>query len=210
MKKRVLTSFVAIGQGRPGAGKDKALLAVDSELQLAHKLVPATANRTTISGDKVTRAGALEALQQNTWVHLACHGKQDPAQPYNLHSPRHFAFSDTFVAIQSFEPTLPQAEFAFLSACHTVVGDEKMPDEVIYLAAGIQFSRLKNVVGTLWEVDDAVAKDVEAFYKYMFGDLKKGCDMDCTRAAWALKCATHAVKTKVSLEQRMVFVHIGV
>ncbi|KAG2045990.1 hypothetical protein BDR06DRAFT_1015116 [Suillus hirtellus] len=52
-------------------------------VNLAHKLVPATANRTTISGDKATRVGALEALQQNTWVHLACHGKQDPAQPYN-------------------------------------------------------------------------------------------------------------------------------
>ncbi|KAG1897874.1 uncharacterized protein F5891DRAFT_982335 [Suillus fuscotomentosus] len=132
MKKRVLPSFVAIGQGRPGAGKGKALLAVDSELELAHKLVPATANRTTISGDKV--------------------------------------------------------EFAFLSACHTAVGDEEISDEVIPLAAGIQFSGFKNVVGMLWEVDDAVAKDVvEAFYEYMFGDLKKGCDMDCTRAAWALK-----------------------
>ncbi|KAG1791886.1 uncharacterized protein HD556DRAFT_1214568, partial [Suillus plorans] len=67
----------------------------------------------------------------------------------------------------------PQAEFAFLSACHTAVGDEEMPDEVIHLATGIQFSGFKNVVGTLWEVDDAVAKHVvEVFYEYMFGDLK--------------------------------------
>ncbi|KAG1869318.1 hypothetical protein C8R48DRAFT_792022 [Suillus tomentosus] len=89
-----------------------------------------------------------------------------------------------------------------------------MPDEVIHLAGGIQSSGFKNVVGTLWEADDAVAKDiVEVFYEYMFGDLKKGCDMDCTRAAWALKCATHAVKTKVPLEQEMielvVLVHRG-
>ncbi|KAG2339504.1 TPR-like protein [Suillus weaverae] len=85
MKKRVAPSFVTIGQGKPGAGKGKALLAVDSELELVQKLVPATANRNTISGDAATRAGALEALQQNTWVHLACHGKQDPKQPYNSH-----------------------------------------------------------------------------------------------------------------------------
>ncbi|KAG1790638.1 uncharacterized protein HD556DRAFT_1389628, partial [Suillus plorans] len=65
IKKRVPPSFVAIGQGQPSAGKDKAFLAVDSELELAHKLVPATANRTTISGDKATQACALEALQQN-------------------------------------------------------------------------------------------------------------------------------------------------
>jgi CHAT domain-containing protein len=85
MKKRVTPSFVAIGQGQPGAGKGKALLAVDSELDLVHELVPATANRSTISGDAATRAGALEALEANTWVHLACHGKQDPAQPYHSH-----------------------------------------------------------------------------------------------------------------------------
>ncbi|KAG1905103.1 uncharacterized protein F5891DRAFT_1183815 [Suillus fuscotomentosus] len=46
---------------------------------LKQMLVLSAANRTTISG---TRAGALEALQQNTWV-----------------------------------------EFAFLTACHTAVGD---------------------------------------------------------------------------------------
>ncbi|KAG1793550.1 CHAT domain-containing protein [Suillus plorans] len=208
MKKRVPPSFVAIGQGQPGAGKGKALLAVDSELELVHKLVPATANRTTISGDEATRAGALSALQQNTWVHLACHGKQDPTQPYDSH----FVMRDEHLTLLDImERHIPQAEFAFLSACHTAVGDEEMPDEVIHLAAGIQFSGFKSVVGTLWEVDDAVAKHVvEAFYGYMFGDLKNGGVMDCTRAAWALNCATHVVKTKVPLEQRMVFVHIGV
>ncbi|KAG1906836.1 uncharacterized protein F5891DRAFT_1273772 [Suillus fuscotomentosus] len=65
MKKRMPPSFVAIGQGQTGhgAGKGKALLAVDSELELVHKLVPATANRTTISGGAATQAGALSVLQ---------------------------------------------------------------------------------------------------------------------------------------------------
>ncbi|KAG2079547.1 CHAT domain-containing protein [Suillus discolor] len=207
-KRSVPPSFVAIRQGQPGAGKGKALLAVDNELELVHKLVPAMANRTTISGDAATRAGALEALQQNTWVHLACHGKQDPTQPYDSH----FVMKDEhLMLLDIMENHIPQAEFVFLSACHTAVGDEETPDEVIHLAAGLQFSGFKSVVGTLWEVDDAVAKHVvKAFYGYMIGDLKKGGVMDCTRAAWALNCATHAVKTKVPLEQRMVFVHIGV
>ncbi|KAG2361597.1 CHAT domain-containing protein [Suillus spraguei] len=208
MKKRVPPFFVAIGQGQPGAGKGKALLAVDSELELVHDLVPATASRTIISGDAATRAGALEALQQNTWVHLACHGKQDPVQPYHSH----FVMRDEHLTLLDImEIDIPLAEFAFLSACHTAVGDEKTPDEVIHLAAGLQFSGFKSVVGTLWEVDDSVAKHVvEAFYQYMFKPSKEGVVMNCTRAAWALNCATHAVKTKVPLEQRMVFVHIGV
>jgi CHAT domain-containing protein len=207
MKKRVPPSFVAIGQGQPGEGKGKALLAVDSELELVHKLVPATANRTTISGDAATRAGALEALQQNTWVHLACHGKQDRTQPYDSH----FVMRDTHLTLLDImDKDIPHAEFAFLSACHTAVGDEETPDEVIHLAAGLQFSGFKSVIGTLWEVDDSVAKHVvEAFYKYMF-NMKQDGVMDCTKAAWALNCATHTVKTKVPLEQRMVFIHIGV
>jgi CHAT domain-containing protein len=209
LKKRDTPSFVVIGQGQPGAGKGKALLAVDSELELVHKLVPATANRTTISGDAATRAGALEALEANTWVHLACHGKQDSEQPYHSH----FVMRDEHLTLLDImERDIPHAEFAFLSACHTAAGDKETPDEVIHLAAGLQFSGFKSVIGTLWEVDDAVAKHVvEAFYKYMFHpNLKEEGVMDCTKAAWALNCATHAVKTKVPLEQRMVFVHIGV
>ncbi|KIK35922.1 hypothetical protein CY34DRAFT_811769 [Suillus luteus UH-Slu-Lm8-n1] len=207
MKKRVTPSFVAIGQGQPGAGEGKALLAVDSELELVHKFVPATANRTTVSGDAATRAGALQALEENTWVHLACHGKQDPTQPYNSH----FVMRDEHLTLLDImDKDIPHAEFAFLSACHTAVGDKETPDEVIHLAAGLQFSGFKSVIGTLWEVDDAVAKHVvEAFYKYMFHPKEDGV-MDCTKAAWALNCATHAVKTKVPLEQRMVFIHVGV
>ncbi|KAG1732991.1 CHAT domain-containing protein [Suillus occidentalis] len=207
MKKRVTPSFVTIGQGQPGAGKGKALLAVDSELELVHKLVPAAASHNTTSGDAATRAGALKALEENTWVHLACHGKQDPEQPYHSH----FVMRDEHVTLLDImDRDIPHAEFAFLSACHTAVGDKETPDEVIHLAAGLQFSGFKSVVGTLWEVDDSVAKHVvEAFYRYMFHPKEAGV-MDCTKAAWALNCATHSVKTKVPLEQRMVFVHIGV
>ncbi|KAG2139385.1 CHAT domain-containing protein [Suillus cothurnatus] len=208
MKKRATPSFVAIGQSSPGAGQGEALLTVDSELELVRKLVPATANPTTLSGDDATRAGALDALQHNTWVHLACHGKQDQEQPYYSR----FAMKDKpLTLLDIMEQDIPQAEFAFLSACHTAVGDEETPDEVIHLAAGLQFSGFKSVIGTLWVVNDAVAKHVvEAFYKNMVKGLKDGDMMDCTKAAWALNRATNAVKTKVPLEQRMVFIHIGV
>ncbi|KAG2147002.1 CHAT domain-containing protein [Suillus cothurnatus] len=208
MKKRVRPSFVAIGQGQPRAGKSKELLAVDSEIELVRKLVPETINRTIISGDAATRAGALQGLEENTWVHLACHGKQDREQPYNSH----FVMKDEPITLLDImEKDIPRAEFAFLSACHTAVGDEDTPDEVIHLAAGLQFSGFKSVIGTLWEVDDAVAKHVvKAFYENLLKDLEDGDEMDCTKAAWALNRATHSVKTKVPLEQRMVFIHVGV
>ncbi|KAG1844816.1 CHAT domain-containing protein [Suillus subalutaceus] len=208
MKTRVTPSFVTVGQSSPGAGQGEALLTIDSELELVRELVPATANPITLSGDDATRAGALDALQRNTWVHLACHGKQDREQPYNSR----FAMRDEpLTLLDIMENDTPHAEFAFLSACHTAVGDEETPDEVIHLAAGLQFSGFKSVIGTLWVVDDAVVKHVvKAFYENMFSDSKDGGVMDYTKAAWALNRATNAVKTKVPLEQRMVFIHIGV
>ncbi|KAG2142998.1 CHAT domain-containing protein [Suillus clintonianus] len=136
------------------------------------KLVSSTANPISLSGDDATRAGALEALRHNIWMHLACHGKQDRELPYNSC----FAVRDQPLALlDSMENDTPHAESAFLSACHTAVGDEKTPNEAIHLAAGLQFSGFKNVIGMLWVADDAVAKHiVEAFYENMFENLEDG------------------------------------
>ncbi|KAG0692578.1 CHAT domain-containing protein [Suillus ampliporus] len=209
MKMRATPSFVAIGQSQPGAGQGTVLATVDSELELVHTLVPPNTKFTSLSGEEATQAGALEALRCNTWVHLACHGKQDPEQPYNSR----FAMRDKpLTLLDIMQNDAPQAEFAFLSACHTAVGDEETPDEVIHLAAGLQFSGFKSVIGTLWVVDDDVAKHVvEAFYTRLFKGLEEeGGMMDCTKAASALNHATYTVKNKVPLEQRIVFIHIGV
>ncbi|KAG1846750.1 CHAT domain-containing protein [Suillus subluteus] len=208
MKTRITPSFAVIGQSQPGAGQGAVLPAVDSELELVHKLIPSGVKFTNISGDKATQAlGALDALQQNTWVHLACHENQDHEQPYNSR----FAMRDKpLTLLDIMEKSSLQAEFAFLSACHTAVGDEKTPDEAIHLVAGLQFSGFKSVIGTLWGVNDAHAKFVvEAFYKKMFEDLEDGGAMDCTKASWALNNVADVVKTKVPLEQRIVFIHIG-
>ncbi|KAG1747306.1 hypothetical protein EDB19DRAFT_1826071 [Suillus lakei] len=83
MKTCVTPSFAVIGQSQPGAGQGAVLPAVDSELELVRELVPSNVKFTNLSGDGATQAGALNALQQNSWVHLACHGKQDHEQPYN-------------------------------------------------------------------------------------------------------------------------------
>ncbi|KAG2347159.1 hypothetical protein BDR05DRAFT_905863 [Suillus weaverae] len=208
MKTHVTPSFAGIGQGQPGAGQGTVLAAVDSELELVCKLVPPQVKFTHLSGEEATQAGALDALRRNTWVHLACHGKQDRVQPYYSH----FAMKDKpLMLLDIMENDAPQAEFAFLSACHTAVGDEETPEEAIHLAAGLQFSGFKSVIGTLWAVDDATAKHVvKAFYEEIFKGAEEGNLPDCTKAASALNHATHSVKSKVPLEQRIVLVHIGV
>ncbi|KAG2119195.1 CHAT domain-containing protein [Suillus clintonianus] len=208
METCVTQTFAAIGQGEPGAGQGSVLPAVNSELKLVQKLIPPNVKFTKLSKGEATQAGALNILRHNTWVHLACHGTQDLEQPYNSR----FAMRDKpLTLLDIIENNSPQAEFAFLSACHTAVGDEETPDEAIHLAAGLQFSGFKSVVGTLWGVNDALAKHVvKNFYENMFEGLEDEGVMDCTKAAWALNRATHDVMTKVPLEQRTVFIHIGV
>ncbi|KAG1753593.1 CHAT domain-containing protein [Suillus paluster] len=191
-------------------GKGRRLPLLTIELAFVHKFLPPNIKFTRLSGDKATQAGALEALRCNSWVHLACHGKQDHEQPYSSR----FAMRDKPLALLAItENNAPHAEFAFLSACHTAVGDdEKTTNGVIHPAAGLQFSGFKSVVGTLWAVDDAVAKHVvEAFYENVFKDLKdpEGV-LDCTKAALALNHATYAMKNNAPLEQMLAFIHIGV
>jgi CHAT domain-containing protein len=62
--------------------------------------------------------------------------------------------------LDTVEKDVLHVEFAFLFACRTAVGDKETPDEVVHLAAGLQFSVFKSDIGTLWEVDDSVVKHV--------------------------------------------------
>ncbi|KAG1873526.1 hypothetical protein DFJ58DRAFT_910338 [Suillus subalutaceus] len=81
--------------------------------------------------------------------------------------------------------------------------------ELVHKLVPSNFSGFKSVIGTLWAVNDALAKYVvEAFYERMSGDLEDGGVMDCTKAAWALNNAAASVEKKVPLEQRIVFIHI--
>jgi CHAT domain-containing protein len=103
---------------------------------------------------------------------------------------------------------LSRHEFAFLSACETAVGDFETPDEMIHLAAALQFSGVKSVIGTFWSVEDAtVRRIVEAFYKDFCGDGK----MNSKRAARALHRAVRSLGNdkEIALDQRIVFMHIG-
>ncbi|KAF8121640.1 CHAT domain-containing protein [Boletus edulis] len=101
------------------------------------------------------------------------------------------------------EPENPQ--FAYLSACHTTVGDEESPDEVIHLASAMQFAGFRSVIGTMWAVDDAATdKITSTFYKHMVNE--PGC-LDYTRAAFALHKTMRSVN--VPLDQRILYIHLG-
>ncbi|KAG2746789.1 hypothetical protein P692DRAFT_201773836 [Suillus brevipes Sb2] len=200
-------SFAAIGQDHP-PGASFTLDCVEPELELVRSLLPLlpTVSFTKITSVDATRSRALRALQDNTWLHFSCHGTQNYEDPFNSA----FLMRDQPLSLLDITQTdLSRHEFAFLSACDTAAGDPSTPDEVIHLAAGLQFAGVKSVVGTLWKVTDAtVQRLVEEFYKNFCKDGK----MNSKRAARALHQAVQSLASDkdMPLEQRILFVHIGI
>ncbi|KAG2747171.1 hypothetical protein P692DRAFT_201606729 [Suillus brevipes Sb2] len=202
--------FAAIGQNCPaGHSSESTLEFVEPELELVRRLLPSppAVSFTKITSVDATKSRALCAMQDNTWLHFACHGTQNYRDPFNSA----FLMRDQPLSLLDItQMDLSRHEFAFLSACETAVGDFATPDEVIHLAAGLQFAGVKSVVGTLWKVNDStVQRLVKAFYKNLCGDGK----MISRRAAQALHQAVLSLardkEMPMPLDQRIVFMHIG-
>jgi CHAT domain-containing protein len=51
---------------------------------------------------------------------------------------------------QIMQQSTPNALLAFLCACQTAMGDEKIPDEAIHLGATMLFAGFRGVVATMW------------------------------------------------------------
>ncbi|KAG1736959.1 CHAT domain-containing protein [Suillus lakei] len=200
-------SFAAISQNLPN-GYSHPLHGVEPELDLVQRLLTplSSVSLTKITSNDATKSRALCTLRDNTWLHFACHGTQNLEEPFKLA----FLMRDHPLSLLDItQMDLSRHEFIFLSACETAVGDPSTPDEVIHLAAGLQFAGVQSVVGTLWQVNDStVGRLVNAFYRNLCGDGK----MNSKCAAQALHRAVQSLASDedIPLEQRIVFIHIGI
>jgi CHAT domain-containing protein/tetratricopeptide (TPR) repeat protein len=192
--------FIAIGQAK--AAGESELLSVGAELDAIRQRVDGLATFTHIDGEESCTPKVVDALGKNEWVHLACHGLPNPKQPFESA----FALHDGHLTIQRLIGCdLKNPEFAYLSACHTTVGDKESPDEVIHLASAIQFVGFRSVIGTMWAVDDGETNKITStFYKHMVDESGR---LDYTRAAFALNKTMRSVD--VPLDQRILYIHLG-
>jgi tetratricopeptide (TPR) repeat protein len=186
--------------GQPGA----TLPRVNDEMSIIKEFY---SSLTILSGEGATPEAVLSSLKRHSWAHFACHGIQDP-KPYKstfiLHGDKHVTLLELIKA------RLPDAEFAFLSACHSAAGDLRgTPDEIIHLAAALQFCGFRSVVGTLWAMGDLDAPNMARdFYKYMFR--RPESTLDFRDSAVALNRATRQMRGReVPLDRWINFVHIG-
>ena len=145
-------------------------------------------------------------MKECSWIHLACHGIQDPVNPNDSA----FVLSDDRLTLKEImRQSFSHTELAFLSACQTAMGDSELPGEAIHLAAGMLMAGYGSVVATMWSIDDNDAPIVaEKFYKYLIEE----AGGESGRAAYALHAAiAHLAKVRGenNLGRWAPFIHLG-
>ncbi|KEP49977.1 aromatic di-alanine and TPR containing protein [Rhizoctonia solani 123E] len=156
--------------------------------------------------NQATTSTVLDAMEQHDWVHLACHAHQnvnDPAKSgFHLHDG---TLDLSAINRRSFK----NKGLAFLSACQTATGNEKLPDEAIHLASGMLMAGYPSVIATMWSVVDEDAPLVaDKVYAQLMQDGKVGNG----EAGRALHYAVAGLREKVGEKEfgRWVpYIHIG-
>jgi CHAT domain-containing protein len=160
-----------------------------------------------LEGKEGTKRRVTQAMEDCTWLHLACHGIQRPDEP----TKSALVLEDGHLTLEEIiHLNLPKAEFAFLSACQTTTGDESLSEEAVHIAGGMLLAGYRGVVATMWSIQDDLAPEVtNEFYGHIMED---GERPDNRKTAEALHMSVQKIRKKsgVNLQDWIPFVHLGV
>ncbi|CAE6506681.1 unnamed protein product [Rhizoctonia solani] len=198
------TRVLAIGQPKtpghsplPGTVKELAYLK-------SHTLD--TVEHTQLVDDQATVAVVLDAMEQHDWVHLACHAHQNVQDPTKS---GFFLNDDTLDLASINRRSFKGKGLAYLSACQTATGDERLPDEAVHLASGMLMAGYSSVIATMWSVVD---EDAPFVADIVYGQLMKEGKLGNGETGRALHNAVADLRKRVGEEKfdRWVpYIHIG-
>jgi hypothetical protein len=179
------------------------------EIEIMHKLkIPVT----TLISKQATVPSVLEGLRDHRLAHFACHGNLETGKPFDASF--QLDGEERLTLLDIVRSRLPNAEFAFLSCCHTAeITDESIADEALHLTAAMQYCGFRSVVGTMWAMADTDGQDLaENFYKSLFSSSSRQQGVPYyERSAQALRDAARKLRRKegITLERWVNFVHYG-
>ena len=199
--------------GRPSlllvARPDDSLPGVRGEI----KVIRALKSQVTVTGlvsGEATPTSVVGGLRCSQFAHFACHGELEAGKPFDASFKLHGGSRLTLLEIVRSQ--LPDAEFAFLSCCHTAeITEESIADEALHLTAAMLYCGFRSVVGTMWEMADTDGQDLaKSFYESLFSCQDAGVPY-YERSARALRDATRKLRRKrgITLERWVNFVHYG-
>ncbi|KAJ7668916.1 CHAT domain-containing protein [Mycena rosella] len=150
-------------------------------------------------GQQATVDAVKQQLEECSWLHLACHGKQDLVQPTKSHL---LLYGGTLDLETILRMPLENAEF-------TAMGDGVLVNESFHLGGGFIAAGFRGAIGTLWSMNDQDGPLVsEIVYSHLF---RNGRQPRASDAAEALHLAVKELKRqKVPYERWIPFIHMGV
>ncbi|KAH9066751.1 CHAT domain-containing protein [Lactarius vividus] len=195
------------------AQSDASLPTVKGEIQVIQDLRDSTNTEvTSLISEAATPATVIDGFRHHQFVHFACHGTLEAGKPFEAGFELHG--DERLTLLEIVRSHLPTAEFAFLSACHTAeVTEGSIVDEILHLAAAVQYCGFRSVVGTMWAMVDEDGRDLaEQFYKALFSTTSADQGIPYhERSAKALRSAVKKLRRKkrITLERWVNFVHYG-
>ncbi|KAI0316762.1 TPR-like protein [Amylostereum chailletii] len=160
-----------------------------------------------LDGENATKDSVLAAMENHNWIHLACHTHQ------NIQDPTKSAFilyNSQLDLLSIMQRSFKHTELAFLSACQTATGDEKLTEEAAHLAAGMLMAGYSSVVATMWSIKDT---DAPVVAKEFYSRLMEEGGHDRRKVAYALHAAVKRLRDEVG-EKNFVrwvpFIHVGI
>ena len=219
-----LNAIINATQSRELLRKFQGLLAVSQPNTPEHTLLPNTTVEMThikqhalgkfavypLEGSAASVKCVIKGMESHSWVHLACHAVQNRAEP----TKSAFCLYDGYLELSTIiTKQFPHADFAFLSACQTATGDEKLSEEAVHLAAGLLLAGYRSIIATMWSIKD---EDAPVIADRVYSELFSDTEPDSTKAALALH---HAVKRlrevkgdkgDLAFLSWVPFIHVGV
>ncbi|KAJ7646374.1 CHAT domain-containing protein [Mycena polygramma] len=195
-----------VGVTHTDSNRSNYLRGVDEEVKRIITIVQEPTIHSLL-GPNATVDAVKAQLQQCSWVHLGCHGIQSPGDP-TLQS--HLKLYEGDLDLETIlRLPLPNAQFVFLAACQTAMGDAKMINESFHLGGGFMTAGFRSVIGTMWSMNDSDGPIVaEIVYSHLFRDCREPQASD---AAEALQLAVKELKERgVPYERWVPFIHMGI
>jgi CHAT domain-containing protein len=158
----------------------------------------------SLTNEEATVERVVCGMRETDWIHLACHGQQSTDNPMKSGLLLHDKVLELSVIVKQ---ALPHAELAFLSACQTATGDERIADESVHLAAGMFLAGYRGVIATMWSINDSDAPQIA---EDVYTRILKGGRPNRKEAACALHNAVKRLRDSgASLMSWVPFIHIG-
>lgn len=111
---------------------------------------------------QATVAKLLKSYTQADIIHIASHASADTGANAN---PRIEMYDGSYFTSELYATPLPKINLVVLSACQTNQGNIDQSEGTLSLARGFYYAGAKNIVASLWKVDDKSTADiVQQFY----------------------------------------------